>query len=898
MRGFMKIRHHMRKLTKSLWRSGVIGIGVIGTSGLLLMNPVFALPVENNVAAGTATVSTSGSIETIDQSTQKAIINWNNFNINQGETTRFVQPTGGMALNRISPSSGAAQIYGNLTANGQIILVDPAGIYFGSTAYVNVGGLIATTENITDQNFLNGNYYFSSVPGYSGSISNEGEIVAAQHGLIALVGRGVENDGLIEADLGQVVLASGDAVTMAFDGNNLISFVVNTPTSQPGINQNGNMLENGVLNTGKIIANGGEILITAQAAAGVLNDVINMQGIAQAESVSDQHGQIILMGGNNGEVYVGGTLNASGSDSGQTGGNVMVTGYDVLLDSPSLINVSGNLGGGTIYIGGNARGLGPLPNANAVIMEPGATLLANAITNGNGGHVVLWSNNYTGAFGVISATGGALGGNGGYVETSSGNLLNVAGLTVNTTAPTGTVGTWLLDPYNVTICSGSGCTTSGGSFSSGTFTPDATSTILNTDIETNLATSSVTITTGSAGSDAGNITIDANVPITWTAPDTSFNLSAANNIAIDSGATITGTASGDQFNIIGNNATIAGDINVNDFSTNLTGGLTFNNGSITTTALQSYNNPITLDTNTTLSSGGGIAINNNISGAGETLTLEDNGQGVGGGSTISPFTIGSPSISLGNLNIIGNNAHNDELILQTIGNHTWNITGNDTGNIVGLTGVTGNVTFSNVGMLYEASSGNSVFNFESGGSLSNPSNSAYEGLVVGNMNLGYTSTLDVSSITSPMTITVTSSNMLLTNNQGSLIASLSGLNTAKGNGQDVINVPVITGFPYTLTGPTSSIIDNLYHVSGFTLTGPNFLNSAYTGTIQQSAGVSSNTTPSTANRENETTVSGHPKWVTKLTNATQNVNDVTKNITTSYQKAQKKVVINPICLAH
>jgi filamentous hemagglutinin family protein len=539
MRGFRNGKYRMRRLVKSLYQLGVIGVAALGCGGLFLMNPALANPVVNNVAGGSATVQQNGNTETINQSSQKAIINWNTFNIGKGETTRFIQPTGGIALNRINPAQGVSKIYGTLTATGQIILINGAGIYFGPSAYVNVGGLIASTEDISNQNFLNGNYSFTSIPGYSGSIINEGSIIAAENGLIALVGRGVENTGLIQADLGNVVLASGDAFTISFDGNDLINFVINTPTSQRGLDENGNPLPNGVTNIGTIAANGGTVLITAQAAAGVLNDVINMQGIVQAQSVSSYNGEIILSGDpNSGEVYVGGTLDASGAGAGQTGGTVQITGYNILLDSPAVINVSGDAGGGTVSIGGSLHGEGPLPDSNAVVMEPGAVILANAITTGNGGNVTLWSNDYTGAYGSISATGGALGGNGGEIDTSSGNVLNVAGLLVNTSAPNGTVGNWLLDPYNVTICTGTGCTTTnppGSTFS--TFTPESTSTVAASDIENNLENSSVTITTGNGGTDAGNISINNNVEISWSNHNTLL-LNAYGSILFGSGVTI------------------------------------------------------------------------------------------------------------------------------------------------------------------------------------------------------------------------------------------------------------------------------------------------------------------------------------------------------------------------
>ena len=151
-----------------------------------------ANPVLQNVGGGNVSIQQTSNSTVVNQSSQRAIINWQSFNIGSQESTHFQQPAGGIALNRISPTDGASQIYGRLSATGQIILVNPAGIYFGPSAVVNVGGLIATTANITDQNFMNGIYQFSKVEPYSGAIVNDGQIIAAQHGLIALVGPGVE----------------------------------------------------------------------------------------------------------------------------------------------------------------------------------------------------------------------------------------------------------------------------------------------------------------------------------------------------------------------------------------------------------------------------------------------------------------------------------------------------------------------------------------------------------------------------------------------------------------------------------------------------------------------------------------------------------------------------------
>src|SRR5690606_9644205 len=105
-----------------------------------------------------------------------------------------------IALNRINPAQGASQIYGKLTANGQVWLLNSAGIHFGPGAYVNVAGLLATTANIRDEDFLSGNYRFFQGPNVNGAIINDGIIQTQAAGLVALVGSGVVNNGYIEAN--------------------------------------------------------------------------------------------------------------------------------------------------------------------------------------------------------------------------------------------------------------------------------------------------------------------------------------------------------------------------------------------------------------------------------------------------------------------------------------------------------------------------------------------------------------------------------------------------------------------------------------------------------------------------------------------------------------------------
>ena len=540
----------------------------------LFCSSALANPVLGNVDAGNVSIQQTSNSTVVNQSSKTAIINWQSFNINTQQSTHFQQPAGGIALNRISATDGPSSINGRLSATGQIILINPAGIFFGKSAFVKVGGMIATTGNISDYNFLNRNYQFTNISPNS-TIINQGKLIAANHGLIALIGGNVTNTGLIQANLGHVVLATGDAVTMNFDGNDLINFSVDTPIASGSIN-----------NLGSIIANGGSVLITANTAEGVLDTVINMDGVVQANSVGKKNGSIILSANNNtGVVDVTGKLIAAGKNSGETGGNINITGYNILIDNPAVINVSGNAGGGNIYIGGNFHGAGPLPNANATVIAPQATLSADAISNGNGGNIAIWSDNFTKVYGTISAQGGASGGNGGFIETSSHNYLDINGLSVNTSASHGNPGTWLLDPSNIFIAlnqadaTAAGMTGTDSSANTGSgVNPEtfaATGIVQDSLLTTGTLTTAlnstdvIVSTTNTNGTGLGNITVVD--PITWSSTH-ALTLSAANNIVIN--AAITGT--GGALNLSAANASqsittgTSGTINVNNF--NLTQG--------------------------------------------------------------------------------------------------------------------------------------------------------------------------------------------------------------------------------------------------------------------------------------------------------------------------------------
>src|SRR6185503_18930550 len=175
-----------------------------------------ALPTGNAVAtnSGTASVNTTGSAMTVTTS-QRVLIDWTTFNIGNGASVQFIQPNASsIAVNRVGLGGGASAIDGTLTANGNVMLLNPNGVMFGANAVVNVAGLIASTGNINDVQFMNGTLPIAITGATGGAISNQGNITITGAGLAAFVAPSLSNSGHIVASSGRITLASAQAATL------------------------------------------------------------------------------------------------------------------------------------------------------------------------------------------------------------------------------------------------------------------------------------------------------------------------------------------------------------------------------------------------------------------------------------------------------------------------------------------------------------------------------------------------------------------------------------------------------------------------------------------------------------------------------------------------------------
>ncbi len=411
---------------------------------------LFALPQDGQIVAGNGNIQQpNGQNMVINQSSNQMITNWQGFNIGQTETVQFNQPNSdAVALNRVIGQDPTA-ILGKLNANGKIFITNPSGVFFGPNSIINVGSLMATSLQISDQDFLNRNYRFKQDPSKPlASVINEGKINASDY--IGLLGPRAENRGMLMANLGSIALGSGKAATMDFSGDGLINFAITQPVDGSFVDKDGNTIENGAFNSGTMRADGGKVLLTAHTAQKMVRSVVNNTGIIRAQSVSKRNGAIYLEGGPNGTATNEGTLDASGRDAGEIGGSVRILGHKVGQLGQAMVDVSGDQGGGEVLIGGDYQGKGSVQNALVTYGGYETIVKANAITDGDGGKVIYWADDTTRFFGAIEAKGGADSGDGGFVEVSGKQFLDFNGEVI-TTAANGQTGTLLLDPNIINI---------------------------------------------------------------------------------------------------------------------------------------------------------------------------------------------------------------------------------------------------------------------------------------------------------------------------------------------------------------------------------------------------------------------------------------------------------------
>lgn len=408
------------------------------------------LPGGAQVAAGSAQIATVGNTMTVTNS-PSAIINWQSFSIGASHAVRFAQQSASSSvLNRVVGGQMSA-IMGRLSSNGQVFLINPAGVLVGAGAVIDTASFFASTLKILDQDFLAGKLQFQG-DADSGKITNQGWIRTGYGGNVVLMAPDIENSGIIQAPGGKILLAAGQKVTLGSLDMDGLGFEVQAPSGS-------------ALNLGQLIADGGVVKVFAGS--------LKHSGDIRANSLTrDSAGEIVLQAKGDVELTAGSTTLANGRNGGTiriesetgtarvagvvsatgrtgAGGGIDVLGEKVVLTGNAALDASGATAGGVIRAGGDWQGANPdVKNAQTAFVGSGVTLMANATDQGDGGKIVVWSDADTRYQGSISARGGPNGGHGGEAEVSGKGRLLFTG-TADLTAPRGSAGSLLLDPIDL-----------------------------------------------------------------------------------------------------------------------------------------------------------------------------------------------------------------------------------------------------------------------------------------------------------------------------------------------------------------------------------------------------------------------------------------------------------------
>ena len=505
-----------------------VRLGVAAVAACFIAAPALSNPLNPTVVNGAATFNQVGNVLTVTNS-NGAIINWDKFSIKAGETTRFQQPSASSSvLNRVLNDPTA--IYGTLSSNGRVWLVNPAGIMVGAGGRVDVAGFVASTLNVTNADFLAGRNLFVN-DGSARDVVNQGTITTPAGGSVYLIGSNVSNEGIIITPKGETILAAGATVSLI-------------DSALPGVKVDITGAAGNSTNLGEITAEAGRIGIAGVIVrnSGVLNasSVVSEGGRvflkASKDATVDGSGRIAANGTIGGEVRVDagdiatirGRIEAEGSGGG--GGAIDVFGDKVALLGKAYLDASGAFGGGRLRIGGDYQGANrDVRNARFTYVGQDVTLETSATGVGAGGTAIVWADDTTRAYGKISARGGMAGGDGGLVEVSGKRQLDfLAQVRVGARGP-GAPGTLLLDPETLWIANFGGALPQIGD-------PALPFAAISTGIAT-ISPASLAAVGGNISLAAKELLIDD--PITLTAAGAGLTASAGKLLVVTPGSTIT-----------------------------------------------------------------------------------------------------------------------------------------------------------------------------------------------------------------------------------------------------------------------------------------------------------------------------------------------------------------------
>ncbi|CAN5715065.1 hypothetical protein BH11PSE13_BH11PSE13_10990 [soil metagenome] len=535
-----------RRLQHLRLRPLAMALACVGAGSALAASP---FPMGGIAVRGLVDIGTpNGTTMTIGQTSARAIVNWNDFSLGAGNTLNITQTSGpgSVLLNRVINNGPRSEIFGTINAPGHVFIVNPAGVVFGASSQINVGGLVASTLDIGNDSLMPAGkdntllgagdvLTFTRADGVTGKIElqasgdNRARITTSTPGgAVVLMGETVSNAGVINVAQGSVGLLSGRSATIDYGGGDgLTTFKVASDTT----NIAGKAL---IENLGRISADGGRVsLIAASSQVGAM--VVNQQGTVQARSMVSHNGQIVLAGGGNNEVVVGGSLDATGTANGVAGGSVQVTAGAVRF-SGATVDASGTQGGSVVAFGGG------------VTMSPEAALRADG-TTGKGGQLLLAASEIVHVDGKLSARGAT---DGGTIGTGGGAMLEVTqGAVIEAGGGSGANGKWNAQSSNDLAVTNDSIpylpTAYTDANTRSRVHADAVGRSLSRGTDVTLSSNAAVVTGQSAGD---GITFETGTQVIKTAgPTSTLTVNSVSSIAMASNASIGSTQSAGALNV-------------------------------------------------------------------------------------------------------------------------------------------------------------------------------------------------------------------------------------------------------------------------------------------------------------------------------------------------------------
>jgi filamentous hemagglutinin family protein len=620
------VRHSTSPLVKFASTPAVAGFRPAGAAlaiAAAFLTPTLARAQATGLQAihGSASQATQGNKTVITTQngagTGHSVLNWQSFSVPSGSITQFNQPSANStAINRVLGNNPSA-IFGTLSSNGRLVLVNPSGIAVGAGAVVDTAGFTASVLRMSEADAIAGRLIFGGDSLSNSQLSANGQILA-RSGDIVLIAPDLQTgpQALLEAPNGATVLAAGQKVDITGRGLEGIRLQMQAPTDQ-------------AVNLGTLKGD----------AVGVFAATLKHSGLIQANAVSTEGGKVVLKAKDS--LEIGGSVKAT---QGQLGGQIHATANKVKLKSGAVIDVSGAQGGGEALIGGGWQGQDSrITNARETTAEAGSTVKADATEAGNGGTVVLWSDDVTRTAAAISARGGTQAGNGGKVETSGKGHL-VFRSTVDTSAPAGQVGDVLLDPQDIIIANG------GTAANDGLLPSITTGVSLGVD---------VTISEQALEALTGNVTLQASRDVIVNdLADNQLNLNGVgfgSTLSVTAGRHIVMSDANDRIRTNGGAVTlttVAGQIEI--------GGVVSNRGNVVLTAAGGGGNLTVRQINTRSTSGfaGNISLSSSGSTSMGTAAPSPGAMDIDAGGNVAPgnvsITSGGPIVLQNGNTIIAN----------------------------------------------------------------------------------------------------------------------------------------------------------------------------------------------------------------------------------------------------